>query len=292
MTISNPLVSIITPSYNQGVFIEDTILSVKNQDYQNVEHIIIDGGSTDNTMDILKRYEGAYNMRWTSEPDRGQSDAINKGWRASNGQIVGWLNSDDVYLEKNTIGYIVEQFASHQDADIVYGETVYITKDNVVLAVRPAFPWISYNRLLRTNLIWQQSAFFRRAVVETNYLDINLDFVMDYELWLRLAKSKSRFKHVNKVLSALRIHSAAKTCSQRSELNVELKEVLKAYGQVFGIRYELFRRLDSLLLTILQWQHLKTVLELRSCRRRHRLVFPARFTCLPKAMLNQLLPLR
>ena len=119
MTISNPLVSIITPSYNQGMFIEDTILSVKNQDYQNVEHIIIDGGSTDNTMDILKRYEGAYNMRWTSEPDRGQSDARNKGWRASNGQIVGWLNSDDVYLEKNTIGYVVEQFASHQDADIV-----------------------------------------------------------------------------------------------------------------------------------------------------------------------------
>ncbi|MCD6361181.1 MAG: glycosyltransferase, partial [Armatimonadetes bacterium] len=116
VSAENPLVSIVTPSYNQGEFIEETILSVKNQDYPNIEHIVVDGGTTDNTVAILKKYDGTYNMRWLSEPDKGQSDEVNKGWGLCQGQIVGWLNSDDTLAEKRTISYVVEQFKLHQDA--------------------------------------------------------------------------------------------------------------------------------------------------------------------------------
>ncbi|MEM2568057.1 MAG: glycosyltransferase, partial [Candidatus Bathyarchaeia archaeon] len=103
MTKNDTLVSIITPSLNQGRFIRETLLSVKSQDYPCIEHIVIDGGSTDDTLMILKRYEGTYNLRWISEPDEGHSDAVNKGFRMAQGEIVGWLNSDDVYFDRSTV---------------------------------------------------------------------------------------------------------------------------------------------------------------------------------------------
>ena len=102
-----PLVSIVTPSYNQGKFIEDTILSVKNQSYPNIEHIVVDAGSTDGTLKILRKYEKEYNLKWVSEPDEGQSDAVNKGFEMAKGEIVDWINSDDVYFDTMTISYVV-----------------------------------------------------------------------------------------------------------------------------------------------------------------------------------------
>lgn len=97
MQSPEPLVSIVTPSFNQGRFIEETILSVKNQNYPHIEHLIIDGGSTDETLDVIRRYEGTYNLRWVSEPDEGQADALNKGFRLARGEVLGWLNADDTY---------------------------------------------------------------------------------------------------------------------------------------------------------------------------------------------------
>jgi glycosyltransferase involved in cell wall biosynthesis len=119
-----PLVSIVTPSYNQGQFIEETTLSVKNQDYPNIEHIVVYGGSTDEILEILKRYEGTYNLRWISEPDEGHADAVNKGFAMAKGEIISWLNSDDVYFDKGTISSVMEAFQRHSEADIVYGNCV------------------------------------------------------------------------------------------------------------------------------------------------------------------------
>ena len=116
-----PLVSIVTPSYNQGKFIEDTILSVKNQNYSNIEHIVVDAGSTDNTVEILKKYEDSYNMRWISEPDEGQSDAIDKGFKMAKGTILTWLNSDDYYLHDQVISKVVYYFKLHKDVHVVTG---------------------------------------------------------------------------------------------------------------------------------------------------------------------------
>jgi len=123
-----PLVSIVTPSYNQGQFIEDTILSVKNQDYSNIEHIIVDGGSTDNTLEILKEYENSYNLRWVSEPDNGQADAINKGFDMAKGEIIGWLNSDDTYFSSHVLTKVVEKFRQ-TEAKIVFGNDVLINQE-------------------------------------------------------------------------------------------------------------------------------------------------------------------
>ena len=126
------LVSIVTPSLNQGRFIEETILSIKNQSYPNIEHIIVDGGSTDNTLDIIKKYDGTYNMRWLSEPDEGQSDAINKGWKMSKGEIIAYLNSDDTYMPR-AVETAVKFLTEHPDISMVYGGFNYIDEHGEVI---------------------------------------------------------------------------------------------------------------------------------------------------------------
>ena len=206
------------------------------------------------------------------------------------GDIIGWLNSDDVYTYKGTISYISEQFSANQDTDIIYGEAVFITKDSLVLKIRPAFPSIKYDRLLRTNLIRQPSVFFRRAVVDANHLDVRLDYIMDYEYWLRLVKSQLRFRHVNKVLSATRVHGATKTFGRWEETSKHARRVREAYGQVFDFRCKLLQQYDKFIMTMLQIRHLKTMLEFRTHSKQGTLAFPARFSCLPKATLTQLLP--
>ena len=118
-------VSIITPSYNQGQFIERTILSVLEQDYPNVEYIVMDGGSTDNTVEILKKYEDR--LIWKSEPDKGMSDAINKGFRMATGEIIAWINSDDIY-QPGAIEFVARYFAEHSEVDVIYGEGRIIDK--------------------------------------------------------------------------------------------------------------------------------------------------------------------
>ena len=118
-----PLVSIVTPSYNHGRYIEETIQSVLNQDYPNLEYLVIDGGSSDNTVEILKKYEGR--LTWISEKDRGQADAINKGFRMANGEILAWLNSDDTYLP-GAVQHSVRYLEAHSEVAMLYGEGYHI----------------------------------------------------------------------------------------------------------------------------------------------------------------------
>lgn len=233
---SEPLVSIVTPSYNQGAFIEETLRSVKNQMYGNVEHIVVDGGSTDETLDVLHEYESEYELRWVSEPDDGQSDAVNKGLEMANGEIVGWLNSDDVYFCKQALTTIVEAFASNSRPDIVYGDDVFLDQAGRVIRARRLYDW-NYDRLRYWGL-WgwtpaSEATFYRREVIDACKLESSLRYVPDLEYFLRLGQ-RYDFHHVDVIIAGKRKHAETKS-SNHDCVAKEAKEVLSDYGVDFGL---------------------------------------------------------
>jgi glycosyltransferase involved in cell wall biosynthesis len=280
-----PLVSIVTPSFNYGHFIEDTILSVKNQDYPNIEHIVVDGGSSDNTLRILKKYDGQYNLRWISESDRGQSDAVNKGFRMAKGQIIGWLNADDVYFAKDAFSYIVRLFKANPMIGVIYGDNACINENNLVLKVRH-LPNFNYNRLHRIDYISEPSTFIRKSVIEKHELDVNIDLPMDYEYWLRLVHSNIKFKHVGKIISAERIQPAMKTRSRWEEMKRETRKVQKMYGQDLGNKFNALKVSDSLLMALLKVYSIKLLVQVYSSGSGS-IPFPTRFDSLPKSVWRQ-----
>jgi glycosyltransferase involved in cell wall biosynthesis len=288
MSGSKPLVSVVSPSYNQGRFIEETLLSVKNQDYLNIEHIVVDGGSTDSTLEILKKYEGTYNLRWLSESDKGQSDGVNKGFRMSKGEIIGWLNSDDVYFSRDVISYVVNKFLELKDTGVIYGNSVDIDEDSLILKTRYPTSRFSYKLLLLGDFIIQPSTFFRRAVVQEHELDISIDLPMDYEYWLRLAKNGVRFKHVNKILAAYRRHSATKTMNRLEEMKTQTRKVQEQYGQKFNIQYHLFRLLNLVPLLLLRIYGVTGLIKMFLSPSKQHLAFSASFDSVFKATARQL----
>ncbi len=226
-----PKISIVTPSYNQGRFIEDTILSVRNQDYPDFEHIIIDGGSTDNTLEILKKYEGSYNMRWISEPDNGQADAVNKGFRMAAGRIIGWLNSDDVYFSTDVFSKAASAFTGHPDTDVIYANRVVIDESNNLVKLQYSRKF-DYDKLLKSYFaINQETVFFRREVTQQQQLNIELYIVMDSEFWLRLA-SRYHFRYIADFFGGFRVHKINKTVVDNniSRWNSEKQYLMDEYG--------------------------------------------------------------
>ncbi len=210
-----PLVSIATPSYNQAQFLEETILSVLNQDYPNLEYIIIDGGSTDGSVDIIRKYEDrlAY---WVSESDDGQADAINKGWRRATGSILAWLNSDDLY-EPGAISTVVHFLQNHPEVAVVYGKYLRIDEYGNSLPMDGAKPRVPPQIDMRHWLtswecpISQPSTFIRKEIIErVGMLDPSLQFALDVDLWVRIALVAD-FGYVPTVLSRARMHPAAKS---------------------------------------------------------------------------------
>jgi len=225
----NPLVSIVTPSFNMASFLEETIQSVLSQDYPEIEYIVIDGGSTDGSLDILRKYENR--LRWYSGPDRGQTDAINKGFLESRGQIFAFLCADDTYLP-GAVSTAVKHMLANPGHAGIYGEG-YLTGDAGRVICR--YPTKAFDpELLKTEcFICQPAAFlWREAFVEAGMMDVDLQNALDYDLWIRLARRHTLLK-VDEYLANSRMHSGAKTLGQRSAVyKAGIKVIKKHYGYV------------------------------------------------------------
>jgi glycosyltransferase involved in cell wall biosynthesis len=228
MTEGLPRVSIVTPSFNQAQFLEETIISVLEQDYPDIEYIIIDGGSTDGSVDIIHRYETQLAW-WVSERDQGQTDALNKGFDKASGDILAWLNSDDTYLP-GAISGAVEYLMSHPEAGMVYGDANLIDETGLVMGRFPARQ-TDYPRLMRGSVhIPQQAAFFRGDLWrKIGPLDPSFYFAMDYDLWVRLAKIAPLHYHPQ-LWANFRLHGAGKSVASDDHCYPEMLRVHRREG--------------------------------------------------------------
>lgn len=223
-----PLVSIVTPSYNQREYLEETMLSVLEQDYPKLEYFVVDGGSSDGSLDVIKRYQDKL-TGWLSETDEGQTDAINKGFDLCQGQIMAWLNSDDLYYP-GAISSAVEYLMDNPAVGMVYGDTDLINGSGDVIG-RFNAQQTSFKRLMRGGVyIPQPAAFWRKDLWErAGPLDPSYYFAMDYDLWVRFAKI-SRIDYCPKLWAKFRIHGAGKTTVSDDRCWPEMKKVYQREG--------------------------------------------------------------
>jgi len=204
-----PKVSIVTPSFNQAPFLEQTLRSVLEQDYPNLEYIVIDGGSSDGSLEIIQKYADrlAY---WQSQPDQGQTDAINQGFARASGEILAWLNSDDLLLP-GAVSVAVRALHEHPEAAMVYGDALLINAEGKTIGKFPAAQ-TDYRKLRRGYVhIPQQASFFRADLWrQVAPLDVSFYFAMDYDLWVRLA-ALAPLVYVPELWAAFRLHGEAKS---------------------------------------------------------------------------------
>jgi glycosyltransferase involved in cell wall biosynthesis len=226
---SLPRITIVTPSFNQGKYIERTIRSVLEQEYPNLDYIVVDGGSTDETLDILRRYEGR--LHCISEKDSGQSEAINKGFRLAKGEILGWLNSDDIYLP-GALEKVGRYFVEHPDVMMVYGEGYMLDEEG---NVKRRFPFTEpkfdlWKLIYFGDYILQQSTFFRRSVFDSiDLLGESLHYTLDWDLFIRIGK-RFRVDYIPEYLGAIREHGEAKTSVGGVRRFQEIKSLIRKHG--------------------------------------------------------------
>lgn len=224
-----PLVSIITPTYNMAKYLTETIESVLSQDYPNIEYIVVDGASTDGSLDILERYQGR--LRYFSEPDRGPSDAAWKGFRQARGEIFAWLNADDTFLP-GAVRKGVEYFQAHPETDVVYGEGWWIDESGATIGRYPTLPFDA-KVLERDCFICQPASFIRATAYRRCELDPSVNRSFDYDLWIRMAKAGIRFDAIPQYLANSRMHTGAKTIYERDSVFQASMDLLKRhYGYI------------------------------------------------------------
>lgn len=244
-----PKISVITPSYYQGQFIEETILSVIGQNYPNLEYIIVDGGSTDNTVEIIKKYESKISY-WVSEKDNGQSHAINKGFEKATGDIFCWLNSDDMYMS-GCLKYISERFLDHTEG-IVFGNCLHFTEgEEGLTSYGSDVVNMSRNTALNNrDFIIQPSSFWSREAWNlTGPLNESMSFAFDWEWFLRAERKGIRFSALSKCLSLYRSHVEHKTGSGGKKRQLEILALYKEYSPKYAALYEMLMNQEELSLT-------------------------------------------
>lgn len=223
-----PRVSIVTPSYNQRYYLEQMLDSIRQQDYLHIEHIVIDGGSTDGTLEVLKAAES--DLVWRSERDSGQAEALNKGFALATGDIFGWLNCDDLYTP-GAVRVVVDYFMTYREAMLVYGDALTIDAHNTSYGLRVNVKPCNHEALVhRGDFIVQPAAFWRKCVWhQLGPLDETLHYALDYEYWMR-ASRRYKLHYVPLCLAKERLYRGAKTSNGHLKRINELYRVAKRHG--------------------------------------------------------------
>ncbi len=230
--MTQPLVSIVTPSYNQAAFLEQTLVSVLEQDYPRLEYLVVDGASTDGSLEIIQKYAERLAW-WVSEKDSGQAEAINKGLARARGGIVAWLNSDDTYLP-GTVSAAVRAFQEHPEAVLVYGDMLAVDESGQVINLLKYRP-LSLADLLCFQIIGQPAVFMRREALEkAGYLDPSYHCLLDHHLWIRMA-AQGPLVHVAQTWAAARDHPAAKNRARAAQFGREAFRILAWAGEQPGL---------------------------------------------------------
>ena len=234
-TENTPLVSVLTPSFNQAEWLSDNLHSVACQTYPSIEHVVMDGGSTDGSVDILRA--AGDSVHWRSEPDRGQSHAINKAFAESRGEIIGWLNSDDAYFDCRVVDDIVAFFGKHPEVDVVYGHCPQLSEDGTAIQVLwvPAF---DLDLLKAVDFLVQPGAFMRRQALTEPLLDESFHFGMDYELWLRLASQGRTFRRITRLTAIDRHQPGRKSSTIKDVYRDDLERLSRMYDTRLGTEWE------------------------------------------------------
>ncbi len=226
-----PKISIITPTFNCGQYIEEAIDSVLNQDYDNIEYFVIDGGSTDNTLELLKKYSEKYpgKFKWISEPDKGQTDAINKGLRMCTGDWFAWLNADD-YYEPNILSKVAEYISKNQDAGVIFGNC-YAVKNGKKFQLDIPPKSVTFKTLRGGNQIYGPASFFNMdAIKKVGEFDVDVDYWMDYEMYIRISKIMP-LQYINLNIANFRVRpeQKSKTAENASAMHKEAIKIIKTY---------------------------------------------------------------
>ncbi|MBI5441705.1 MAG: glycosyltransferase [Deltaproteobacteria bacterium] len=222
-----PKISLVTPSYNQAAFLEETLRSVLDQGYPRLEYLVMDGGSTDGSVEVIRRHEAGI-AHWQSQPDAGQSEALAQGFARSSGEVLGWLNSDDT-LEPGALLAVGEAFARHPEVDLVYGNLNFV--DAAGRTLFTAYPLLRLGILRYENrFVPQQSMFWRRPLYErVGGVNPSLRFAMDYELLLKFLLAGATTRKIDRVLGSFRVHADAKSSTIRDVMRREWGEILSRF---------------------------------------------------------------